>query len=208
MTQQINEARPAGRVLARMSYEQFLGWDSENQHVEWVDGEVIEMPPVSEGHQDLLVFLLALLRPFVEAHDLGKLLFDPFQMKTGPALPGRAPDILFVSNKNLPRLKQNYLAGPADLVVEIISPGSGATDRGAKFDEYEKGGVREYWLIDPLRGQAQFYQRSRGMVRLIEIGSNGIYRSAVLKGLWLNVDWLFAKHRPKVVDVLKLWKLV
>ncbi|MDW8290080.1 MAG: Uma2 family endonuclease, partial [Armatimonadota bacterium] len=78
-------------------------------------------------------------------------------MKTGADLPGRSPDILFVSQQNLHRLKPTYLDGPADLVVEIISPESEERDRTQKFSEYERGGVREYWLIDPEKRLAEFY---------------------------------------------------
>ncbi len=37
----------------RMSYEEFLDWDGENQHVEWVDGKVVPMPPITGEHNDV-----------------------------------------------------------------------------------------------------------------------------------------------------------
>ena len=52
--------------------------------------------------------------------------------------------------------------GPADVVIEIISTGSRSTDRRTKFAEYEQLGVPEYWLIDPLRRQAEFYVYRKG----------------------------------------------
>jgi len=139
----------------------------------------------------------------------GRVLYEPFQMKTGPELPGRSPDLFFVSNENLGRLKRLYLKGPADLVVEIISPGSRAVDRGEKFYEYEQGGVPEFWLIDPQRKQAEFYQRGQdGVYRLVPPDSDGLYHSQVLKGLWLKVDWLWQEPLPSVRNVLKEWKLI
>jgi Uma2 family endonuclease len=189
-----------------MTYEQFLQWDGENQHVEWVDGEVVEMPPVTDEHDEVDGFLFSLLKHFVEHFDLGVLRSDPFQMKTGPDLPGRAPDILFVAKRNRRRLHRLFVDGPADLVIEIISPGSRTTDRVDKFREYQAGGVREYWLIDPDRRRAEFYRRGRdGLFRPVPV-EGGIFRSGVLKGLWLNVDWLWS--RPPLLEVLKLWKLV
>ncbi len=52
MTQQLTPAAPRNPPLPlpRMTYEQFLKWDGENQHVEWVNGEVVEMPPISGPH--------------------------------------------------------------------------------------------------------------------------------------------------------------
>ena len=140
-----------------MSYEEFLEWDGENLHVEWVKGNVVSLPHPGREEADVADFLRAILRPFVEVRGIGIILSEPFQMKTGPNLPGRAPDVLFVAKKNLPRLKENHLQGPADLVIEVISPRTRDVDRGDKFYEYGQGGVTEYWLIDPARRQAKFY---------------------------------------------------
>ncbi|MEZ5301901.1 MAG: Uma2 family endonuclease [Verrucomicrobiales bacterium] len=72
--------------------------------------------------------------------------------------PGREPDIIFVASENLGRIKNAFLDGPADLAVEVISPESQGRDRGDKFYEYQAGGVREYWIIDPERQVAEFYR--------------------------------------------------
>lgn len=194
---------------AKMTYEEFLEWLDEDTHAEWVNGEAVFMMPISIEHQNLGRFLLTLISHFVEAHQLGDVAYDPFQMKTGPELPGRAPDILFVANENLARLWETYLDGPADLAVEIISPGRRGTDRGDKFYEYEEGGVREYWLIDPQRHQAEFYLRGEdGIYRLAPVSEDGIFRSTVLNGLWLRVDWLWKESMPSLLEVLREWELV
>src|SRR2546429_3178880 len=121
---------PSART--KITYEEFLDTEWENQHVEWVDGEVIEMSPVGRSHTKEGSWLISVLEALVEHNSCGEILYDPFQMKTGPGLPGRAPDIIFVATENLHRLHEIYLEGPADLAIEIISPGSGGTDRGDK----------------------------------------------------------------------------
>lgn len=191
----------------RMTYEEFLKWDGENQHVEWVDGEVIPMPPISDEHTDVGVFLIAILLSFVQHHRIGTIKYDPFQMRTGPDLPGRAPDVLFVANRNRRRLHRTYLEGPADLVVEIISPDSRMIDRVTKFREYEAGGVREYWLIDPARRRAEFYRRGRGgRFVLMPLDPEGVFHSAVMRNLWLKLDWLW--EQLDVPVVLREWGIV
>ena len=114
---------------ARVSLQRFLR-STEGRLAEWVDGEVVEMAPIGEEHDRLDAFLIRLFGEFLERHPVGEIRHDPFNMKTGPGLPGRAPDILFVAKKNLRRLKKTHLAGPADLAVEIVSRGSRAIDRG------------------------------------------------------------------------------
>jgi Uma2 family endonuclease len=189
-------------LRSRMSYEEFLEWDGENQHVEWVDGKVIPMAPISGGHSEVASYLITVFTMFLACHNFGTIRADPFQMKTGPNFPGRAPDILFVAKRNLRRLHPTFLDGPADLVVEIISPGSQKVDRVQKFSEYEQGGVREYWLIDPKRRRAEFYRRGRdGRFRPFPAGPDGIYRSLAMKGFWLKVEWLW--DRPPATAVVR-----
>jgi len=119
-----------GETAPYISYEAFLGTADEDVPAAWVDGKVILTGSSSSRHQQILGFLLTLLAVFAEERMSGKVRSRPFQMKTGAALPGREPDLLYVAGANLSRLKERYLNGPADLAVEIISPESRARDRG------------------------------------------------------------------------------
>lgn len=195
---------PAGALpLPRMTYRQFLRYPWENPHVEWVQGISVMMAPIGDAHNVVTNFLVCVLNVYVAKHDLGTIRTDPFQMKTSPKLPGRAPDLLFVAKKNLHRLRKSYVAGPADLVVEVISPGSRGLDRGDKLFEYEQGGVREYWLLDPERKKAEFYLPSRGGSYALADCESGVFRSTVLKGLHLRIDWLWHRPEPPMLRALK-----
>ena len=199
----------ATATQTKISYEEFLERAGEDQHVEWVEGEVVPMSPISDRHQQIGAYLLTLIQLYANMRRLGEVRYEPFQMKAGPDLPGRSPDILFVAEANRARLKKTFLDGPADLAVEIISPESRARDRGDKFYEYEQGGVSEYWLIDPVREQAEFYQRGEnGFYRPLLPDAQGRYQSAALPGLWLQVNWLWETPLPPLLDVLKAWGLV
>lgn len=189
----------------RMSCEQFYQWLDEDTHAEWVKGEVVPMSPVGFELQDVSGFLLEIVRAYVRTRKMGKVLYEPFQMKLENS--SRSPDLLFISNSNLHRLKEAYLDGAADLVAEVISPESRARDRGEKFYEYEAAGVREYWLIDPERKRAEFYQLDEdGMYQAVLTASAGIYRSKVLEGLWIRVEWLW--QQPEPIEVFREWGLL
>ncbi len=182
-----------------MTYEEFLAWADEDVHAEWVDGEVIIHMPPKDIHQNIVGFLYTLLRLFVDFFSLGAVRTAPFEMKLSPYGPAREPDILFVAREHLERLTEDRLAGPADLVVEVISEDSVTRDRVKKYYEYQAAGVREYWLIDPRPGEEQvdFWVRDEdGKYRAVAIGDDGIYRSAVLSGFWLRVDWLWMEELP------------
>lgn len=193
----------------KMTYEEFLAWCDEDTSAEWVDGEVQMASPASTRHQLVKKFLVGILDGWVQRHALGVVLDAPFQMRIVEPPRGREPDVLFVAKENRDRLKETYLDGPADLVIEIISPESLSRDRGEKFVEYEVAGVREYWLIDPDREQAEFYALGADKrYRLIGVGTDDILRSQVVKGFFIQVKWLWQEPLPKVVEVLKELKVV
>ncbi len=201
----VNVSPPRSKV----TYEEFLAWADEDVPAEWVDGEVILMSPASNRHQDVADFLTSLLRFFVETKQLGIVRSAPFQMKLETRPSGREPDILFIARERLELLTNTYLNGAADLTVEIISPESRVRDRGDKFYEYEGAGVREYWLIDPVRKQAEFYcLNNDGVYQLAPVGEDNILNSSVLDGLRLNVEWLWQEPLPLLMTVLKEWKLI
>jgi Uma2 family endonuclease len=199
---QATSARPLPE--GKISYEQFLEWLDEDTWAEWVDGEVILMSPVNDEHQSLAMYLKVMMGFYVNSRGLGTVLDEPFQMKSGPNLPGRSPDILFVSAERQHLIQRHFLNGPADLVVEVISPESRARDRGEKYYEYEQAGVREYWIIDPERKQVEFYVLSeKGIYQPAFVGHEGEYRSAAIEGFWLRVEWLW--ERPPMMEVIKAW---
>ena len=193
----------------RMSYGEFLRADfGVRRHAEWIDGKVIFMPPISSDNIDLQGLLATVLRTFVDAKGLGLLVTEPYVMKTGPTLPGRSPDIMFVVEKRRSQVKKMELQGPADLVIEIVSPSSRKTDRKDKFREYETGGVREYWIIDPIRKSADFFLLGPDhRYHSIPLDHAGVFRSVVLSGVWLRLQWLWPRL-PPVPTILREWKLI
>lgn len=59
------------------------------------------------------------------------------------------PDLFYLSNASIERFKGKPRTS-ADLVTEILSPGSADYDRTTKADSYAALGVKELWLVDPL----------------------------------------------------------
>ncbi|TDA70386.1 MAG: Uma2 family endonuclease [Clostridia bacterium] len=186
----------AGRPVppGKMSFEEFLAWGDEDTWAEWVDGEVTLLSPAATKHQRINVFLSSFLSNYVLLKKLGQVLTAPFVIRLPePVGHGREPDIIFIREENLAHLRPTYFAGAPDLVVEITSPESLARDRGEKFKEYERAGVPEYWLVDPDKEEAEFYCLSdHGRYSVVMAGREGIYRSRVIAGLRLKIEWLWA----------------
>ncbi len=184
---------------SQMTYQEFLDWADEDTFAEWVNGDVIMSSPASLPQQEMVGLLYELLRSYAFFHDLGTVIQAPFQMKLEH---GREPEVLFIGQEHRHRLKDTYLDGPADLVIEVISPESIGRDRGEKFYEYERHGVREYWLIDPLTQRAEFYHLTGNRYRLMPLDSDRIYRSLVLPGFWVDVEWLWQHPLPHPLTIL------
>lgn len=191
-------------VASGVSWDEFLKLD-DGRHLEWIDGEVVELPMPSSEHQRVFGFLFRLFTEWAEQHDAGEVFSDPFLMYVLPGSRGRAPDIAFVAKENSARVQGSAIVGPADVVVEIASVSTGHVDRGGKFQEYQRGGVREYWLVDPDARTATFYRLMNGA--FVEVApQNGVYRSEVLSGMWIETAWLWS--RPTLADVRRAWKLI
>ncbi len=185
-----------------LSIEQFLEWCEEDIQAEWVDGKIIIMSPASRKHQQIADFLSAILRIFSETKNLGLTISAPFSMRLDETSAVREPDLLFISTANLHRLKETYLDGPADIAIEIVSPESIGRDREEKFVEYERVGIPEYWLIDPVHEQAEFYILKQGRYHLADI-SDGIFRSQILPEFDLQTAWLWQNPLPNTLRVLR-----
>ena len=90
-----------------------------------------------------------------------------------------------------------------------ISPSSRKVDRKDKYKEYEKGGVREYWLIDPKRETADFFRLGKDRrFHAVAVDSDGVFNSEILPGFWLRVEWLWQSPLPSVLSILKELKVI
>lgn len=194
-------------VASEVSFEDFLQTDYK-QPVEWVAGEVIPLTPVQLTHARLCEFLSRSIGAYVEGTESGEVLSEPFVMKTGPDLPGRSPDLMFVASTNQQRLQTLFLEGPADLVIEVLSPESRGRDRGDKYYEYESGEVREYWLLDPYRKSAEFYVLAEGRFQPLFPDGDGVYTSKVLPELWFRVSEFWGPPFPALIVLLSRWGIL
>jgi len=193
----------SGKVIAQnVPYEDYLS-GKYGEHTEWIFGDVIEMSPVSVQHGHISIYLMTLLQIYLEKTTGGKVCEDPIVMRAAENLPARQPDIQVILPERADIIKPNQVAGPAHLVVEIVSPGSVQRDRGEKFREYEQGGVDEYWIIDPQREEALFYVRDDGGLYRAQSLVEGAYTSTVLPRLQLTVNTLWEETLPTITQIMQ-----
>lgn len=193
---------PAGNIIAlNVSEAEYMAKYAAD-FCEWIDGKVIAMPPVMEDHDSLNRFLIMLLGAYLAYQPIGELRQAPFVMKLERS---REPDIQIILNEHQARLNPSYVDGAADICIEIVSEESITRDYGDKFKEYEKGGVREYWLLDPEREDARFYALdATNKYRAQTLDADGNYRSALLPKFALAVPVLWRKPLPNFIEIGQL----
>lgn len=106
---------------------------------------------------------------------------------------GVVPDISFVANeRNFLIENGEYIAGPPDLIVEIISPGSVKRDRVEKKELYERFSVKEFWLIDPANRTVEIYLIEQDAYLLHAfLEEEGKLTATTAKGFEMEISELF-----------------
>lgn len=178
--------------------EDYLRAADEDSRLELFDGVLLMHSPANVGHEDRFAFLLGLLRAYIGPRRLGRVLGSRTPMVLDDDRRFE-PDLIFIKTENLHRLGEVELRGPADLVIEILSPATREYDLGDKRRAYAEGGVPEYWMID-LTGRAVLIDRPAGQ-RFVELPTGRINPLA-LPELSLEVSWLWQEPLPDPAECL------
>jgi Uma2 family endonuclease len=159
---------------------------------------------VTGRHQDVRLHLAVLFKTFAELTDSGLVREAPFQVRLSRTQIYE-PDIVVIGGAGLERVDDIHLEGPPDLIIEVLSQDSSALDRGEKFVAYEAAGVREYWLVDPLRELTNLYQLGPdGRFDEVRPDTAGRMRSRILKGFVLDTSLLWRRVLPTTVETVEM----
>lgn len=99
--------------------------------------------------------------------------------------------------------EDGYLTGGPEMVVEIAGS-SVAIDRGPKRRTYERHGVQEYIIWRVGTQTIEWYFRREGAFVLAQPDDQGVHRSKVFPGLWLNVDAALRRDGVQTMKTLEL----
>jgi Uma2 family endonuclease len=136
---------------AHWTYEDMVkNLPAESQY-ELRDFNLIEMPSPKPKHQRIVTNVYDLVKPFIKAQNLGILFVAPLDVvfQKGDVA---QPDLIFIATDSKHIVKESHITGAPDLLVEVVSKGSVARDYIEKRNDYQKFGVKEYWIIDSLNG--------------------------------------------------------
>jgi Uma2 family endonuclease len=173
----------------RLTADEYFELASDGNKYELIDGVVVMSPSPTPKHQLVAKSVLRQLDDYVEAHHLGLVLYETdVQLYVPAGAHGLVyrPEIVFIAADRAVQIKGRIKTAP-DVVVEVISPDSRSLDEETKLADYERAGVIEYWLIDPIEDRMTFYRLEAG--RFVEAAvSGGFFESTAVPGFRLDLE--------------------
>lgn len=102
------------------------------------------------------------------------------------------PDVLYIKEERKAELIKDRIEGAPDLIIEILSPSNAYYDLRQKKDIYEKYGVKEYIIVDPVQQNADLYIQQNGVFVLHQKAQlTETLKSVLLPGFDIEVSKLF-----------------
>jgi Uma2 family endonuclease len=99
------------------------------------------------------------------------------------------------------RIEEGYIAGAPELVVEVAQS-SKPTDLGDKLEDYRRTGVLEYLVVTFDPDAVHWFARRGDRFEKLAPGPDGVYRSEIYPGLWLDPEALFADDLQGMIATL------
>ena len=134
----------------------FRNWITEDVKAEFINGRIIIHFPVKKRHWKVSDLLSRVLSCYASIKKLGQVGTEKVMISL--TRNDYEPDIVFFSKEKVDAFTDDQVLFPApDFVVEILSSKTASTDRGTKKDDYALHGIREYWIIDPVKQRIEQY---------------------------------------------------
>ena len=194
-----------GDRLTRAEFERRYDAMPGLKKAELIEGEVYMPSPVRHGrHSHPHTRLVAWLAnyetdtPGVEAGDNGSVRLD---LDNEPQPDGYL--IVLPEHGGQARISEDdYIEGAPELVAEVASS-SVSYELGKKLNAYRRNGVREYVVWRVLDRQVDWFVNRDGRFEPMPLSADGILRSTVFPGLWLDPAALVCGEKTRVKAILQ-----
>lgn len=145
----VEEGAEAYKVTQRFTYADYLALPDDKRW-EVIDGISYAMGAPTVKHQRILVKLALRFGHYLDEKSCD-VFIAPIDVRLNDHSdedPFIQPDLLVVCDKN--KVGERIIKGAPDLMIEILSPSTAHRDRTVKRELYQKYGVKEYWIVDPI----------------------------------------------------------
>ena len=129
----------------------------DGERAELIDGKIYYMAPPNTRHQMLVSDLHYQIKDYIRQNNGAcKVIPAPFAvLLSGNDKNYVEPDISVICDNS--KITDKGCNGAPDWVIEIVSPSSKPMDYFTKLFKYRTAGVREYWIVDPIRQRVTVY---------------------------------------------------
>lgn len=129
----------------------------EDVRAELIDGLIYYQAAPSRIHQEILMELAGTIRDYIRSNDGPcKVYPAPFAVKLSADKNNIVePDISVICTPD--KLTDRGCTGAPDWIIEIVSPGNSSHDYIRKLSLYADTGVREYWIVNPVKKSVLVY---------------------------------------------------
>ena len=130
----------------------------EGQRAELINGIIYNMSLPNRIHQKLTGELYFEIKQFIKRNGGScEIYLAPFGVFLNEDDRTYVePDISVVCDQN--KLDEHGCKGAPDFIIEIVSPSSRKMDYSNKMTLYSNAGVREYWIVDPVKERTTVYR--------------------------------------------------
>ena len=183
----------------KISFKDYLLMPEINRPYEIIDGKFIPFPTPLPAHQRISANVFTPLSNYVEAKDLGVVLFAPVDiiLQRHP-LRTRQPDVLFIHRDKLSGTgfdaieELQILEIAPDLVVEVLSASDTEKMVSGKLSDYQRIGIKECWLVSREARSVEVLQLTKEQFQSLgHFGLGETIRSEVFPGFQLAVNAIF-----------------
>lgn len=177
----------------RYTYADYITWDDDERY-ELIDGVPYAMAPApTQVHQEIGGEIFRQFANYLEGKPC-KVFIAPFDVRLNADDKDDTivqPDLLIVCDKS--KLDGKCCVGAPDLVIEILSPSTARKDRLIKLNQYQKAGVREYWIVSPDEKTVQIYLLRDGHFELGEVYTpSDIAKVNIIEGCFIELQKVFS----------------
>ncbi|MBS6195970.1 MAG: Uma2 family endonuclease [Clostridiales bacterium] len=130
----------------------------DGQRAELINGQIYNMAPPSYIHQKLVSQFTKIIGHYIDSsRGSCEVLPAPFAVNlTADGKTYVEPDVSVICDKT--KLTDRGCSGAPDFIIEIVSPSSRRMDYSTKMTLYSDAGVREYWIVDPVKERTTLYR--------------------------------------------------
>jgi Uma2 family endonuclease len=163
---------------------------TEQEKVEFINGEIIVHSPVMKRHNSASLLLAQLMNVYNIKHQLGFVGIEKIMITL--TRNDYEPDICFFKKEKSGDFIEKQTLFPApDFIIEILSEGTKKRDRGVKFQDYQAHRIEEYWIIDPDHQTIEQYHLEEDGYELILKSSEGNIKSFVMTDFQIPIQSVF-----------------